>query len=313
MTTKKHVLSLMDFEPEAVSHLVTLASDYWKRPEAFRSALAEQIIGILFTGPSTRTRTSFHSAALRLGANVIAYGKDELQTSTGETILDTGRVLSQFLDALVVRANGPIETLRKLASAGDMSVINAMSSCEHPTQVVGDMVTILEHRGSLSGAHILYIGDGNNTASALAYMCASLPDMSLTLLCPEGYELPDAVINRAKIRAEKVGACIRTSTDINEIPRDVDAVYTTRWETMGVPRTDDGWRDAFLPFKVDSALMSKVQQKSGKSVFLMHDLPAIRGLDIASDVLDGPQSIAFRQAFPKGTGAAASLLFGSGR
>jgi ornithine carbamoyltransferase len=312
MTTKKHVLSIMDHSPSEVSHIVDLAVDYWKRREMFKTSLVNQTIGILFTGPSTRTRTSFHTAVISLGANVIPYGKDELQISTGETISDTGRVLAQFLDGLVVRTNGPLDTLRKLALAGDMSVINAMSSCEHPTQVIGDMVTIIEKRGSLAGCHILYVGDGNNTAAALAYMCASLPDITLTLLCPSGYQVPDAVIAKARFRAEKVGSNIQTSSDVNNIPQHVDAVYTTRWETMGMARNDDGWRDMFLPFKVDATFMNNVQKRSNKSIFLMHDLPAIRGLDISSDVLDGESSVAFRQAFHKGTGAAASLLFGNG-
>jgi ornithine carbamoyltransferase len=193
-----------------------------------------------------------------------------------------------------------------------MSVINAMSSCEHPTQVVGDMVAITERRGSLPGSHILYIGDGNNTASALAYMCASLPDMTLTLLCPEGYGLPQDVIERAVSRAKSVGSCIQVMTALEDIPEHVDVVYTTRWETMGVQRGDDGWREMFMPYKVDDELMKRVRKRSNRDVFFMHDLPAIRGLDVNSDVLDGESSIAFRQAFHKGTGAAASLLFGAG-
>jgi ornithine carbamoyltransferase len=143
-------------------------------------------------------------------------------------------------------------------------------------------------------------------------MCASLPDLTLTLLCPSGYQVPDPIIAKARIRAMKVGSDIRTSSDVNEIPQHVDAVYTTRWETMGIARNDDGWRDKFLPFKVDATFMSSVQKRSDKDVFLMHDLPAIRGLDISSSVLDGESSVAFRQAFHKGTGAAASLLFGTG-
>lgn len=267
--------------------------------------LKGKVAGIYFRGTSTRTRTAFTVGAMKLGAGVIAYGPNDLQLVTGESVQDTARVLSGFLDFFVIRTNASIEEMRALASSGEMSIINAMSDNEHPTQAIADLTTIKEALGGLGGVHVLYIGDGNNSAAALALAVAMTDAMKLTLITPEGYGLVDDVLKTADGYSQRSGAHIAQYHDLNALPENVDVVYTTRWETMGVIRQDCGWQRKFEPYRVTPRLMAQVSRPSG-TVFL-HDLPAIRGAEVMDEVLDGPQSLAFRQAQHKMTSAMSVL------
>jgi ornithine carbamoyltransferase len=301
----RHFLSISDLDPEILSHLVKRAIAFSKREGGKARPLAGKIVGIYFRCSSTRTRTAFTAGSIKLGGMTIAYGPNDLQIVTGETIPDTGRVLSGFLDALVIRTNESFEEMKALANQGKMSVINGMSENEHPTQVIADLATIREEFGRLDDIHILYVGEGNNTAAALALATSLTPGMRLTLVTPEGYGLPRRLIESACEIAKRNGASVEQHHQSDRLPRSVDVVYATRWQIMGLPKADLNWRDKFEPFKVTSELMKRVSKPSG-SIFL-HDLPAVRGGDVDSDVLDGPQSRAFRQACHKLTGAMAIL------
>ena len=267
--------------------------------------LAGKIAGVYFRGTSTRTRTAFTVGAMKLGANVVSYGPNDLQLVTGESIQDTARVLANYLDFLVIRTNESVEEMRTLAAQSEMSVINAMSESEHPTQAVADLVTIKEARGRLHDTHILYVGEGNNSAAALALAVAMTEGMRLTLVTPEGYGLPRETHEAAGAFARRSGSSVEEHHDVRSLPAGVDVVYTTRWQTMGVPKADPEWRRKFEPFRVTPELMSRVSKPSG-TIFL-HDLPAVRGAEVVDEVLDGPQSLAFRQALHKLTGAMAVL------
>jgi ornithine carbamoyltransferase len=228
-----------------------------------------------------------------------------LQIVTGETVDDTTRVLSRFLDALVIRTNASIEEMRAMAAQGRMSIINAMSDNEHPTQAIADLTMLKEEFNHLEGIHVLYIGEGNNTAAALALGVSLTPGMQLTLVTPEGYGLPDDTLKTAQNFARQYGAFVEEHHNIDKLPQGVNAVYATRWQTMGVPKSDPNWRKLFEPYKVTEKMMAEVSKPSG-TVFL-HDLPAMRGGDVTDEVLDGPQSRAFRQAWHKLTSAMAVL------
>ena len=296
-----HFLTLKNLNSERLLQLVERGISMIENGVQPEHRLDEKIVGLFFAGHSTRTRTSFAAAALKLGAKIIQYGPNELQLSTGETPEDTGRVLSQYLDALVVRTNGSDSDMEALASQDKMSVINAMSESEHPTQAIADLITMREAFGSFDGLHIVYMGEGNNSASALAYAVSLIPNMSLTLLTPDGYGLDSKVLEETSSKAAGIGSSIVESHDIADLPERADVVYTTRWETMGVQHADPDWKDAFRPFKVTQGVMDSLN-KTGKTLF-MHDLPAIREQDVANSVLDGEFSIAFRQAFHKQTAA----------
>jgi len=298
----RHLLSLNEIGPENLASLVNRSLEIAARGVAV-PPLIGKTIGIYFKRTSTRTRTAFTVAAIKLGATPVAYGPNDLQICTGETIDDTARVLSGFLDALVVRTNESIDEMRAFASQSEMSIINAMSDTEHPTQAIADLVTIKEHFGCLQDISVLYVGEGNNTAAALAFAVALTPGMRLTLLTPEGYGLTSSVLKQA-------GSAVEQHHDISRVRDKFDVVYTTRWQTMGAPKPDSDWKEKFKPYSVTQDFM---QRFSKDDTVFMHDLPAVRGDDVMSEVLDGPQSIAFRQARHKLTSAMAVLEWCVGR
>jgi ornithine carbamoyltransferase len=289
----RHVISLVDLGAEAIAQLVDRSVAFARSRSNGRKPLAGKIVGLYFPKPSTRTRTSFTVGALKLGAQTVTFGAGDLQLATGETIKDSTNVLSGYLDALVIRTNDNIEEMRVWAEQDRMAVINAMSDIEHPTQAIADLSTLKEHFGDLENLHLLYLGEGNNSAVALAYAVAQTPGMRITLVTPKGYGFPQEVIQRAQRLAHEHGAIIQYHHDAADLPLNVDAVYTTRWQTMGVPHPEPNWRDKFWPYSVTSALMARV---SKPSTIFMHDLPAVWGEDVEEDVLYGPQSLAWRQA-----------------
>jgi ornithine carbamoyltransferase len=300
-----HLLSLADLGPATLAWLVDRSLEFAAGRSNGRKPLAEKIVGIYFRGPSTRTRTSFTVGALKLGAQIVAYGPNDLQLATGETIGDTARILSGFLDALVIRTNGSIAEMRTLASGTGMAVINAMSENEHPTQAIADLATIKERFGRLWGIHVLYLGEGNNTATALALAVALTPGMKITFVTPENYGMPESLLEQAGQLARQRGSVIEYHHRMDRLPRNVDAVYTTRWQTMGLAQSEPNWRGKFLPYSVTTTVMAEVSNPNG-AIFL-HDLPAVRGEDVHEEVLDGPQSCAWRQAQHKMFSAMAIL------
>jgi ornithine carbamoyltransferase len=292
--SKRHLVSLGDLSPDEMNYLV----DRGVRMRELRGVartLEGKTVGIWFRKTSTRTRTSFTVGAQKLGADIISYGPADLQTSTGESIEDTSRVLSGFLDALVVRTAEDQREMSVLAGQNSMSVVNAMADLEHPSQALADLTTMKEHFGRLRGLHVLYMGEGNNSATALALALAKIPGARLTLLTPAGYGMPAELMDRARADAAVHGAVIEESHDAADLPRGVDVVYTTRWQTTGSSKAHADWRERFAPFAVTLQVMRDASRPDGTTVF-MHDLPAVRGEEVDGEVLDGPQSIAFRQA-----------------
>jgi ornithine carbamoyltransferase len=300
----RHMLSLAELGAAELARLVDRSIRFAATRGEGPKPLTDKIVGIYFSKPSTRTRSSFTVGAMKLGARTIAYGPNDLQLVTGETIKDTARVLSGYLDALVIRTNGSIAEMRDLADQDEMAVINAMSENEHPTQAIADLATIKERFGRLADTHVLYLGEGNNTATALALAVAQTPGMKVTFVTPEGYGLSESFLKEARQLAGNYGATIEHHHSPDELPSSVDAVYATRWQTMGEPHADSNWRDKFWPYSVTPAVMARVSHPD--TVFL-HDLPAVRGEDVDSEVLDGTQSLAWRQASHKMFSAMAVL------
>jgi ornithine carbamoyltransferase len=301
----RHVLSIMNLESLEISSIVDRTIQIADGQTEEKKPLEGKTIGIYFRKTSTRTRTSFTLGAIKLGASVIAYGPDDLQSNTGETIQDTTRVLSGYLDALVIRTAESIDEMRELARQDKMAIINAMSDKEHPTQALSDLATIKEHFGYLEDLNILYIGEGNSTATALALVISKMRGIRLTMFTPMGYSVPEGILQQSQAFALQHGAQIEEYHDLDSLPRGVDVVYTTRWQTTGSFKEDPNWKESFKPFGVTQTLMDYVSKPS-RTIF-MHDLPAVRGEDVSSEVLDGPQSIAFQQAQNKLFGAMAVL------
>ncbi|OON72751.1 ornithine carbamoyltransferase [Streptomyces tsukubensis] len=299
---ERGLFSLAELKPDALLRLVERSVELFRDREAHDFPLRDRVAGVLFTRTSTRTRTAFQTGIVRLGGTPVAYGPHDLQLNTGESVTDTARVLGSMLDLLVARTSGPLDELRKLSSAGGLPLINAMATEEHPTQGVCDLATLALAHGDLSGLRVMYIGEGNNTAVALAHGMAMVPGARVTFVTPPGYGLPGGVLAAARGIAGAAGAELAETHDVADAPTEVDVVYTTRWQTTGTDKGDPDWRETFRPFHVDAALMRRWPDAS-----FLHDLPAHRGDEVAGEVLDGPRSLAWTQATMKLSSAMAVL------
>ncbi|TKK87201.1 ornithine carbamoyltransferase [Herbidospora galbida] len=295
-----NLISLNDLTDAELEGIVRRGVDLaGNRAETLRG----RVVGVYFSKTSTRTRTAFTVGALRLGARTISYGPGDLQLNTGETLEDTGRVMAGMLDALVARTAGPAAEMRALSAAG-LPVVNAMSAEEHPTQGLADLTTLWSHFGRLEGLRVLYVGEGNNTAAALARALPRFPGVDLEFRTPPGYGLEPEVLDDLHSLAKRSGATVRERHDMTDLPGDRDVVYTTRWQTTGTSKPDPDWRTLFAPFQVTAEVLAACPE----AVF-MHDLPAHRGEEVTAEVLDGPRSIAFTQATCKLHSAMAVLEF----
>ena len=299
---EKGLFSLSEIAPADIHHLVERSAELFYDLDAHDRPLADTDIGVLFLKTSTRTRTAFSVGARRLGSSVISYGPADLQLNTGESVQDTGRIFGSMLDGLVARTAGALSQLRELSRQGSLPVINAMATEEHPTQGICDLATMRLHLGELAGVQVLYLGEGNNTAVALAHALATVSASTLTLATPRGYGIGEQDLSTAQTAARQVGARIIPALSHEDLPSDVDIVYTTRWQTTGTMKSDPDWREAFRPFHVDEKLLSR-----WPAALFMHDLPAHRGEEVSGKVLDGTRSIAWSQAAMKLSSAMAIL------
>ncbi|WFE36547.1 ornithine carbamoyltransferase [Micromonospora sp. WMMD975] len=299
--TRRSLISLRDLTAAQLTGLVEAAVRVADDPGAVPPTLTGTVVATLFERTSTRTRTAFGVAALRLGAQVLDYGPASLQTNTGESAEDTARILGLMLDGVVIRSTRTVAELARMRDAGNLPLINAMAREEHPTQAVCDLATLRRHRGTLDGIRVLYVGEGNNTASALAYALARIPGAELTLYTPPGYGLDAASLAAAEKDAVP-GARVRQTHERDELPDIADCVYTTRWQTTGTVKEDPLWRQTFRPFHIDEDFLSRWP----RAVFL-HDLPAHRGEEVSAAVLDSPRSLVWQQARMKLDSATAVL------
>jgi ornithine carbamoyltransferase len=288
---RRHLLSIRDLTDDDLSYLVQRGAWFADAAPADHRPLAGLVVGSYFRVTSTRTRTAFAGAALRLGAGVIAYGPADLQLNTGESIEDTARVFARMLDALVVRTAADPAELHALAAQDQMAVVNAMSADEHPTQALADLTTMLQRFGRLEGLRVLYSGEGNNTAAALALALSRFRGTELCLATPPGYGLDPELFSEAERQAKEHQATLTQCHDSARAMGGADVVYGTRWQTTGTVKPDPDWRRAFAPFQINQTLMDR-----HPGAIFMHDLPAHRSEDVIAEVLDGPASVAFDQA-----------------
>jgi ornithine carbamoyltransferase len=291
VTPSRHLISLRDMDRRDIDWIVTRALSH-ASGQVIGESLKGKVVGTYFSLTSTRTRTAFSTGAMRLGAHVISYGPADLQLATGETWEDTGKVLAGMLDGLVVRTAFLSPELGRLAPPSDMSVINAMSLDEHPTQALADLATMWERFGQGAGLSVLYAGEGNSTARALCLALARYPGTELHVRTPAGYGIPDTVL--ADLVDRGLPGTVTQRQDLRDLPEHVDVIYTTQWHTTGTVKEDADWRAAFAPFTVKDELMARYP-----SAVFMHDLPVRRGEEVAASVIDGPRSIVFRQAANK--------------
>lgn len=250
-----------------------------KRGEPTGAPLRGRAVGLLFEAPSTRTRVSFEVAARQLGAHPLYMRPEELQLARGETLADTARTLSGYLDALVVRTLSQ-ERLEELARHASIPVINGLTDRYHPCQILADLLTIAELRGGWRGVRVAYLGDGNNVANSWIEAARLLP-IELRLACPPGHEPLRALLDGAP--------GVLLTHDPEEAVRGAEVVYTDVWQGMGRGPVDPA---RFAPFQVNSRLLALAHPRA----VVMHCLPARRGQEIAAEVLEGPRCVAFQQA-----------------
>lgn len=308
-SSRRALLTLADLRAEDIARMGDTAYRYGQAPREFAGRLDGARVGLVFTAPSTRTRTSFWSAARTLGCDVLSMGPADLQLSTGEAWTDTGSVLAEYLDVAVVRTNGPQREMVELA-AQMPATINALSYQEHPTQAIADLCAMREHFGDTDNLHLAYLGEVNNTARALALLVGKLPAMRIDVYSPDGSGFPAEEL--ASLNAMRGGDPVRQFDEVPIKPEPVDVVYTTRWQSMGAPRPEPDWRSRFAPFAVTKDMMKRFSGPT-EAVF-MHDLPAVRDQEAESDVLDGigTTSLVSKQVHHKASAAASALLWSTG-
>jgi len=295
---------------EEISEVADMAFRYGRGPQEFAGRLDGTRIGLVFTAPSTRTRTSFWSAALTLGCDVLHLGPADLQLVTGETWSDTGTILAHYLDVVVARTNGPQRELAELA-VHVPATINALTYEEHPTQAIADFCAMREHFGTIEKLRIAYLGAVNNTARALGLLVCKSPIDRLDVYSPDGLGFSTEEIQ--SLNAMAGGDAVRQYHAIPVSPDPVQVVYTTRWQSMGKASQDQDWLSRFAQFAVNKDMMKRFSGAT-EAVF-MHDLPAVRGQEVSSDVLDGASttSLVRKQVHHKASAAASALLWAMGK
>lgn len=264
-------------------------------------SLTNRVIGILFEKPSTRTRTSFESAILRLGGAAIYLAPGGLQIKRGEPIEDTARMLGSYLDAVVARVYAH-QTVEDLSLHSLIPVINGLSDLEHPTQAVCDLFTVLEVKGRVEGLTLAYIGDGNNVCHSLMVVCA-LAGMNMAVAAPKGYKPDPNILTQASEIAASTGAKLTVLDAPAEAAAGADILYTDVWVSMGEEKEEQTKLKTFQGYQINADLL----REAAEDAVVMHCLPAHRGLEITNDVIEGPRSIVWQQAENKMHGAAGIL------
>jgi ornithine carbamoyltransferase len=285
---KRDLLTVLDLNREEIEALIKRARElkalHYQRQNP--QPLAGKIVAMIFDKPSTRTRVSFEAGIAQLGGTSIYLAPGQTQMSRNEPIADTARVLSRYVDGVVIRTFAQ-ETVAELARHAAIPVINGLTDTHHPCQVLSDLMTMEERFGRLSGLKVAWVGDGNNMANS--WIAAALHlDFALHLACPQGYE-PDAALLR---QAQQTGRQIYLGQDPREAVRDVHVINTDVWASMGQEEEAAARRQIFQPYQVNIDLLRLARPEA----IVLHCLPAHREEEITGEVLDGPQSAAWDQA-----------------
>ncbi len=289
---KKDFLSILDLSAAEIRRLIDEAAQLKKEHRAGKRnrSLEGQTLGMLFTKPSTRTRLSFQVGMTQLGGASLPLNPAEIQLNRGETLEDTARVVSRFLDGIVIRTFAHAE-LEAWARAASIPVINGLSDFSHPCQILADLLTIREVRGSLDRVKVAYIGDGNNVAHSWI-LASGLLGLDFVLAAPEGYDPDPGVLAEAALLWKGSGRPPRVVRDPAEAAVRADFLYTDVWTSMGQERETKRRLKAFRGFQIDAKLLGRAKPDAR----VLHCLPAHRGEEIAAAVIDGPQSLVFDQA-----------------
>jgi ornithine carbamoyltransferase len=284
-------LTLADYSKEELWSLLELARDLKMKQKAGmpHELLKGKTLAMIFQKASTRTRVSFEVAMFHLGGMAMFLSKNELQMGRGEPIEDTARVLARYVDGILIRTFSHQEVL-DLAKYADVPVINGLTDDFHPTQALADLLTIWEHKGTLSGLKLAYIGDGNNVAHSLL-LAGAIMGMEVTVACPEGYEPNAVVVAKAQALAENAQQ-IRIVREPKEAVQGAKVLYTDVWASMGQEEEAEERRRIFAAYQINQELLFLAEQDA----IVLHCLPAHRGEEITTEVIEGPRSVVFDEA-----------------
>ncbi len=289
----RDLLSVADLSAADVGRVFATATGLKREFRAGRRHVAPPLVGrtlaMLFQKPSLRTRVTFEAGMAQLGGHAI-YLTHDVVLGARESVRDVARNLDRFVDAIVVRT-GPHEVAVELAAQATIPVINGLTLREHPCQALADVFTMGEHFGDVSGLPVAFVGDGNNVYHSLALLGAAL-GMEVRLAHPPGYAPNERIVARARELAAESGAILTFGQDPREAVRGASVVYTDAWTSMGQEAETEERRDAFAAYRVDDALLDA----AGTDVVAMHCLPAHRGEEITSEVMDGPRSLVWEQS-----------------
>lgn len=300
----RHFLSIFDLSKSDIRRIISRALEHREmhKTGAVGKSLEGKAVGIVFEKPSTRTRVSFEAAASLLGAHPVFMDLGSSQINRGESLEDTAKVLSSYLDIIAVRTHGH-NRLKCFADASSVPVINALSELEHPTQAVADMLTVAAQDIDLESFKLAYVGDGNNVANSLIGI-SSIIGFDIAVACPAGHE-PDEMILQRSGNSNGRAAHITITDNPVEAVTDADVIYTDVWVSMGSGEGGDDVKNKFAPYQVNSELLSHAPSDA----VVMHCLPAHRGEEITAEVMGGKRFIGFEQAENKLHVAKAVLEF----
>lgn len=285
-------LTLADWSPAQIRSLIDLAVELKRKQKLGipHQYLKGKSLGLIFEKSSTRTRVSFEVGIYQLGGNGLFLSKNDIQMGRGETIHDTAKTLSGYLDAIMIRTFAH-QTAVDLATHASIPVINGLTDLAHPCQALADYQAILEHKGRLNDLKIAYVGDPNNVTNSLMMGAAKL-GLHFTVASPKGYPVNEFVWKRCKEEAAKTGARLELFEDPREAVAKADVIYTDVWTSMGQEAETEARLKAFQGYQVDEHLV----QNARADYSFMHCLPAHRGEEVAASVIDGPNSIVFDEA-----------------
>src|SRR5574341_2443445 len=288
----KDLLTVQELPRAQIAHMIRLAEKFksMRRCGVPHQRLVGATLGLVFEKPSTRTRVSFEAGMNQLGGQSLFLSASDIQLCRGESIADTARVLSRYLDGIVIRTYAHA-TVEEWAREATVPVINGLTDLYHPCQALSDLLTIREKKGRLRGVKIAYVGDGNNVANSLIEGAAKM-GMTISLACPSGYEPDPRTVERARRQSAETGGDITLGDDPHVSVKDADVVYTDIWISMGREREQARRLKTLAPYQVNERLMRAAKPDA----VVMHCLPAHRGQEITAGVLDGPQSVVLDQA-----------------
>ena len=288
----KDLISIHDLEIGEVALILDVAAKLKRKQKKGEphEYLKGKSLAMLFSKASTRTRTSFEVGFYQLGGHPIYLSDKESQIGRGEPVKDTARVLSRFVDGIMIRTFSH-DSVIELAKYASIPVINGLTDLLHPCQALTDIFTIQEKMKVLKGRKMVYVGDGNNMAHSLMYACAKV-GMNMVCACPKGYQPDPHVLAKAQEDAAHAGCTITVEEDVMKAVKGADVLYTDTWASMGQEEEHEARKKIFAPYQINAELLAAARPEA----IVMHCLPAYRGEEITDDVIEGPQSVVFDQA-----------------